>query len=124
MNRRAFTIAEIIVALMLIGVCMLSISRIAYEFGKFNRYMLTRQRCISAAQAQLDSISTTGKAIEKDDIERLWPDVEVVINKKEGAGQWQNLVMVEAVATGSIGKRLVQVTLSRYMKPVDVDEGL
>ena len=124
MKKQGFTIAEMVISVMLIGIILFIMTKVLYEFGQFNRNMITKQRCISAAQAQLDSISATGRLLESNDIQRLWPDIEVAINKTQGTSQWQSLILIEATATGHIREKSVQVTLSRYFNPDQLGEGL
>ena len=106
---------DIAVSLGVLGIILAGLAVSLAGFRTFNHYQLTRQRCMAAAQAQLDSIAATGKPIDDEDFRRLWPKLSVSIDRAPGTGQWRNLELVEATATGiSLGKQ-VKVKLSRYI---------
>lgn len=110
-----FLITEIGVASAILAILLLGLSLSLYGFAKFNRYQLVRQQCIAAAQAELDSISTTGKPIPDEDFKRLWPKLSVNIKKSAGTGQWQTMTLVEVTASGKSFNKDVTVQLSRYI---------
>ena len=110
-----FFITEIIVASAIIGMLMVTLAMSMYGFAKFNRYQLVRQQCTAAAQAELDSITITGKPIPDEDFKRLWPKLDVNIKNSAGAGQWQGLFLVEVTANGMSYSKEVKVRLSRYV---------
>ena len=112
---RGFFIAEIIVATGVLAILMVGLAMSLYGFAKFNRYQLVRQQCIAAAQAELDSITTTGKSIPDEDFNRLWPKLNVNINSSPGTGQWQGLSLVEVTANGMSFSKEVKVKLIRYV---------
>ena len=114
-KRDGYLLTETAVALGLLGILLSGLGLSLHGFAKFNRYQLTRQQCIAAARAQLDSITATGKPIPDEDIKRLWPKLSVTIGESAGAGQWEGLKLVEVVAGGiSFGKE-VKVRLCRYV---------
>jgi hypothetical protein len=96
-----------------------------YGFSRFNRYQLVRQRCIAAAQAQLDSLTVTGRPIREEDFNRLWPGLVVSIEKLEGTGQWQGMQLVKVTTTGKGLRKEVRVKMSRYISqhPAAVEPG-
>ncbi len=110
-----FFITEIIVALSILAILLVGLALSLYGFAKFNRYQLVRQQCIAAAQAELDSITTTGKPIPDEDFKRLWPKLGVNIKKSAGTGQWQAMTLVEVTATGKSFNKEVKVQLARYI---------
>ena len=110
-----FLWTEAAVAIIVMGVILVSFALLLDGFRKFNNYQLVRQRCIAAAGAQLDSITTTGEPIRDEDIVRLWPKLSVSIKKSPGAGQWQEMTLVEVTACGRSFNNKVQVRLSRYI---------
>ena len=112
---RGFFIAEIIVATGVLAILMVGLAMSLYGFAKFNRYQLVRQQCIAAAQAELDSITTTGKPIPDEDFKRLWPKLDVNIKSSAGTGQWQGLSLVEVTANGMSFSKEVKVKLTRYV---------
>jgi len=49
-----FLLTETIVAMSLLGLLLAGLALSLHGLAKFNRYQLIRQRCIAAAQSQLD----------------------------------------------------------------------
>jgi len=117
---RGFLLTELVVSLGVLGLLLSCLALSLDGFRRFNHYQLVRQRCIAAAQAQLDSIAAGGEAIETSDFERLWPKVEVTIRTAEGAGQWEGLKLVKVRTSAKSFNKKVEIKLSRYMRP---DEG-
>lgn len=109
-----FTIAEIIVAFAVLGMVVSGLALSLHGFAKLNRIQWVRQRCIAAAQAQLDSIAVTGEAIRDEDFKRLWPNLSVSIKESAGAGQWEGMKLVEVTANGKTFSKEVKVQLCRY----------
>jgi type II secretory pathway pseudopilin PulG len=116
-----FLLAEMIVALTVTGILLVGFALSLHAFATFNRYQLVRQRCIAAAQAELDSIAATGKQISAEDFERLWPKLNVSVKKSAGTGQWKSMKLVEVTTKGKSFRNEVKVQLSRYIltKPVN-----
>ena len=83
----------------------------------FNRYQWSRQQCIAAAQAQIDSLTATGKPLSDDQIERLWPKVAVTIERSAGQGQWAGLELLEVTTAATAGPHRAQARLARYVLP-------
>ena len=110
-----FIFTELIVALTVLGMILAGLAISLYGFSKFNRYLLTKQHCICAAEAVLDSITATGYPIGKEDIQRLWPDVNITTLTIDGQGQWDGLKLIKATGIGKISRKEVKVELSRYI---------
>lgn len=110
-----FLLTELIVSLTVLAILLVGFALSLNAFAKFNRYQLVRQRCIAAVQAELDSISVTGKPIPEEDVTRLWPGLTVSIRESAGAGQWQGTRLVQVAATGMSFRKEVTVALSRYV---------
>jgi len=110
-----FFITEIVVALSILAILLVGLALSLYGFAKFNRYQLVRQQCIAAAQAELDSITITGKPIPDEDFKRLWPKLGVNIKRSVGTGQWQAMTLVEVTANGKSFNKEVKVQLARYI---------
>lgn len=106
---------EVITALGVLAVIMVCISLSARIFGQLNAVQLRKQQCLSAAQAQLDSIAITGERIGQDDLNRLWNGIEISVEEQEGKGQWKGLKLVKVTAAGMAKKREVKVELKRYL---------
>jgi hypothetical protein len=119
-----FFISEMVMALTILGVLSIGLAISLYDLGRFNHYQLMRQRCVSAAQAELDSLMVTGQAISNEEFSRLWPGLDVAIEESEGAGQWQGMVLVKVTTGGKSLRREVKVQMSRYIfKPEPAGEG-
>jgi len=118
-KRAGFLASELTVALSVLAVLLTCFALSLHGFAKFNHYQLMRQRCIAAAQAQLDSITATGKPIDQDDLKRLWPKLNVSVTKSAGTGQWLGLELIEVIARGESFRNKVQIKLSRYTLPVE-----
>ena len=118
MNRHkknnGWIIVEIIVALSVLAVIMVCLSLSARTFGRLNAVQLQRQQCLSAAQAQLDSIAITGERIGQDDLDRLWNGIEISVEEEEGKSEWEGLKLIRITAVGMVREREVKVELSRY----------
>ena len=120
-----FLLTEIIVASGILGIILVALAMSMYGFAKFNRYQLVRQQCIAAAQAELDSITTTGNPIPDEDFKRLWPKLDVNIKNSPGTDQWQGLSLVEVTANGMSYSKEVKIKLARYVlknKPLAEEE--
>ncbi len=110
-----FLFTELIVSLSIIGLILACLGTSLIGFGRFNHYQLTRQHCTAAAQAQLDSIAVTGKEIDEENFNRLWPKVDVSIDVLDGTGQWQGLKLIKVKSKANSFNRVVKVELSRYL---------
>jgi type II secretory pathway pseudopilin PulG len=111
---------ELIVSLTVLGMLMIAFAISLNGFRRLNYYQFTRQRCVSAAQATLDSVAVTGKAINEADTNRLWPGVIIRIDESEGTGQWKGLKLISVTAGGAALNKKVEVCLSRYFSKGDI----
>jgi hypothetical protein len=112
--RKGSLIAETMIALALLGTIMVIMALGLKTFGNFNKYLFAKQRCISAAQAQLDSISATGVPVSDDVNKRLWPQVKIQIEESDGSGQWQGLKLVKVKAVEQSGTKQAHIEMARY----------
>ena len=110
-----FIFAEIAVSLTVMAMLLAGVAFSLNGMAKFNRYQLIRQHCIAAAQAELDSLTATGKPIEDEDFSRIWPQLNVSIEKSAGQGQWQAAQLVKVTTSGKYLRRHVTIELSRYI---------
>jgi hypothetical protein len=118
-----FFISEMVMALTILGVLSIGLALSLDGLGRFNRYQLMRQRCIAAAQAELDSLTVTGEPISDEDFSRLWPGLVVSIEKSEGTGQWQGMKLVKVTTSGKSLRKEVKVQMSRYiLEPATAEE--
>ena len=115
-NKRheGFLLTEIVVSMTILGILLAGLALSLHGFAKFNRYQLVRQQCIAAAQAELESMATTGGPIPDEDFARLWSNLSVSITKSPGIGQWSSMELTEVTAVGKSFRKEVKIQLSRY----------
>jgi len=110
---KGFFLADFLTSIVLLGVIITILAASMNGFSKFNHYQWARQRCIAAATAQLDSITATGSPIGEQELQRLWPQVSVVVDRSAVEGRWDGLELVQVTAVaGELKVRLV-----RYIQP-------
>jgi type II secretory pathway pseudopilin PulG len=116
-NRRygGFLFAEMTVAFTVIAMLLVGVAFSLNGIVKFNHYQLIRQQCIAAAQAELDSFTAMGKPIEDEDFSRVWPQLNVLIEKSAGQGQWEGTQLVKVTTSGKFLRKQVVIELSRYI---------
>lgn len=103
------------VGLTTLGMLIIGLALTMHGFTKFNSYHLIRQRCVAAAQAQLDSFAATGEPVPDEVFNSLWPKLDISIDESPGQGQWQSIKLVKVTAKGkSFGKDVI-ISLSRYI---------
>jgi hypothetical protein len=113
-NNNGSLLAETMIALALLVTIMTCMAIGLKVFGNFNRYLYAKQRCIAAAQAQLDSISATGMPISDETNKRLWPKVKIKIEESPGSGQWQGLKLIKVKAIEQSGTKQAHIEIGRY----------
>jgi len=115
-NKRyeGFLLTELTVSMTILGILVAGLALSLHGFAKFNRYQLVRQQCITAAQAQLESMAATGEPVPDEDFDRLWPNLSVSIEKSPGIGQWSAMELAEVTAVGKSFRKEVTIQLSRY----------
>jgi len=114
-NASGWMMIELIMVMGILGVLAVTITVSMNSFAKLNKMYLVNQQCISACRAQLDSISATGKPISKEDCKRLWPGIETVISRCNGAGKWEGLELVQVTATAESRPGKAGLQQSRYV---------
>ena len=115
-KNRGFLLTETIVGMSLLGLLLAGLALSLFGLAKFNRYQLVRQRCIAAAQAQIDSIATTGEPVSDENLNRLWPGISLSVGRSPGTGQWRGLNRLEVTASGKSYRKDVTIQLSRYVQ--------
>jgi type II secretory pathway pseudopilin PulG len=111
-----------IVAAMILGLIAAALAMALYTFSRLNHYQLTTQHCIAAAQAQLDSITATGKPIPDEDFQRLWPKLKISLESTPGTGQWKGMNLAKVTASGRSFSTKVNIQLSRYVRDTQAPE--
>jgi type II secretory pathway pseudopilin PulG len=119
-----FLMAELTIALTVLGILLVCFALSLQAFAQFNSYQLVRQRCIAAAQAELDSIAATGNSIPAEDFQRLWPRLNVSIKKSLGTGQWEGMELVKVTTKGKSFRNEINIQLSRYVLAKSISEGV
>ena len=114
---------ELIVAMIVLTAIMVTFAISLDGFGRLNHYYFTRQRCVAAAQATLDSIAATGEPIDQMNLKRLWPDIDIRIDITKGENQWKDLKLAKVTAVGTSKNKKTEVCLSRYFARRDVAAG-
>jgi hypothetical protein len=92
-----------------------------HETGKTNRAQWARQQCLRGANAQLDSFTAVGRAIDEATWRRLWPNTQCRIRQTPGEGDWQGLTRVEVVVRRHINGRDFEAAASRYIVLKETD---
>lgn len=114
-RQRGFLLTELIVGMILLGMAVMGLTVSLRGYAMINHYQWTRQRCVAAAEAQLDSLAATGKSIDPNEIERLWPKVTVSVARTAGRDVWDGLDLVRVTAVGKAGRHAVSIRLERYL---------
>jgi type II secretory pathway pseudopilin PulG len=114
-------VAESLVALTILTLLLGGMAVAQDAARKSNAFQWARQRCLAAAQAQLDALSAQGRPAPQEEIGRLWPGVRTGLSAADGQGQWQGLTLVTVTARGQADGREVKVEMARYYnRPVGV----
>jgi hypothetical protein len=117
---RGLMMVELIVSFAVLGMIMIAFAISLDGFRRLNYYHFTKQRCVSAAQATLDSIAITGTPIDKADVVRLWPGINIKIEESDGTGQWKGFKLVTVSAHKNVRNKKISVRLSRYIPAKDI----
>ena len=117
-----FLLTEMVVSAMILGLITAALALSLYTFSRFNHYQLITQHCIAAAEAQLDSITATGKPIPDEDFERLWPKLTISVERSAGTGQWEGMNLAKVTAIGQSYRKKVKIQLSRYVRDIQAEE--
>ena len=119
---RAFMLGELIVSLTVLGTLVFSLALSLDGLRRYNYYQWTRQRCLAAAQAQLDCMAACARPLDPEDINDMWPRVSTAVQSTPGQGDWEGLTLVTVQATAPSYRRKVQVQLARYYPPLTPGE--
>lgn len=113
-KNNGWIVIELTTAMMLLAMILGGLAVSIHAFRTAARINLAREQCMAAGQAQMDSVIITGKPLGDEDIQRLWPGVEVEVTMSQGNDQWQGLQMISVTAKDD-KIRFANVTLSRYL---------
>ena len=123
-RQKGFVTAEVLTAVGVLGILIAGLAVSLRGFSTFNELQWARQRCTAAAEAQLDSITATGKPLGPQACKHTWPNVDVSLRREPGQDQWGGLELIQVTAAARAGSRTVTVHLARYVRSgADVAEG-
>ena len=114
-TRSGWMLIDVSITISLLLILLICLSLTITASRGYNRYNLTRRQCLSAAQAQMDSLAARGHLLGGEDMARLFDGVEVSVERKAGDGDWQGMEMVQVFAVKKSGKQNVRIGLQRYM---------
>ena len=110
-----FAALELHTSIILLVILVFCFSVSLNGFAKVNDYHIVKQRCIAAAEAQLDSIEVTGAGLSKEQFESLWPKVDCEIEQSEPRDEWKGTKLIKVSTTSDSFNHKVKVELCRYM---------
>jgi hypothetical protein len=113
-RQRGWLLTEAAVVLAVIMVLSMAIVSAAGMCRHLNWILLIRQQCLSAARAQIDSLTATGGLLDDEQVRRLWPGISVSVVFQDGREQWQGLRCCVVTASAKGRKRDIEVRLCRY----------
>jgi type II secretory pathway pseudopilin PulG len=120
-RHNGYLLTELMVAMAVLIIILTCMAMMLKVFKNINQFHLARQQCVSASQAQLDSIAITGQPISEKDFKRLWPKMNIEIVQTAGKEQWQGLELIKVKATAGTDNKKVSVELARYVVPKGKD---
>jgi hypothetical protein len=102
------------------GIALLTILTFCFAvsmngFARINDYHIVKQRCIAAAQAQLDSIELTGTELSKEQFDCLWPKIDCQIQQTSPTDQWKGTKLIKVSAVSQSFNHKVKIELCRYI---------
>ena len=113
--KQGFTLTEVMVSVGVLFVLFGCFGMSLGGFQRLNHYYMSKQRCTAAAQAQIENIAASGKAIDQKVCKELWPTVSISIERSAGTGQWKGLTLIKATAKTKTRGQQVSVVLARYI---------
>ncbi len=106
---------EVAVSIALFAVIAASSLMLIQSMGRLNHHLWKRHTCFAAGQAQMDAIRITGRAIEEEQFQSLWPNVECEIRKSQGKGQWSGMEKIELVLSSKDEGSKVEISLVSFI---------
>lgn len=113
--RNGWILVDLTVAMFVTTMLLICLSLTMTATRGYNRLNLTRGQCLSAAQAQMDSLAARGRLIGAGDMGRLFEDIKISVDRTAGQGDWKGLELVTISASKQSGKQNVNIKLTRYM---------
>ena len=106
-------LTETLVGVSILAMVMAGVAVTTADFGQLNDFQMARQRCLAAAQAQLDGLAAGHGELSAADVARLWPGVTTAVTRQPGQGDWAGLTQVTVTAELDSRGRAVRVSLAR-----------
>lgn len=114
-TRNGWILIDITVTIFLMVMLFTCLSLTMTATRGYNRLNLTRVQCLSAVQAQMDSLAARGRLIGDKDMNRLFEGIQISVEKKAGEGDWKGLELISISASKRSGRQNVNIQLTRYM---------
>ena len=115
MRRKGSLSVELTVTITLMILLTAVLAETMFTAGKSNRIQWARRECLNAAAAQLDSFTASGKPLDSETFERLWPNLRCSIRTGEGHGDWQGLMRIEVEISRRVQRKEIIIVQSRYV---------
>ncbi|MBN2064154.1 MAG: type II secretion system protein [Sedimentisphaerales bacterium] len=122
-KKHAFLLAEATVALGILGIMLGVLASLMSGSFRADKHIYALQKCILAALGQLDVIAATGKSLNADQVEQLWPGVTITIDIEPGTGAYAGLSCYKAVASIIEAGDEHSSSQMRYMPELPVESG-
>lgn len=106
---------ELVVAISVLATIISVLVTLNLSFAKLNNHLWAKHICCNAGQAQIDAIAITGKPIEEEVFEKLWPGVVYQLETSDASGQWQGLQRINLTLSKKVKQKDVTVQLTRYL---------
>ena len=117
-TRNGWMLVDITVTISIMVMLFICLSLTMTATSGYNRLNLTRVQCLSAVQAQMDSLTARGRLIADEDMARLFEGIQISVSRKTGQGDWKGLELVSISASKQSGRQNVHIQLERYMPQV------
>lgn len=114
-TRNGWILVDFTVSMFITTMLLICLSLTMTATGGYNRLNLTRGQCLSAAQAQMDSLAVRGRLIGAGDMGRLFEGVQISVDRNPGQADWKGLELISISASKQSGKQNVNIKLTRYM---------
>jgi type II secretory pathway pseudopilin PulG len=115
-SQSGWLLVELLAGLSILTVLLAGLAVSQASLARFNAWQLARQRCLAAADAEMESLAATGKPLPQDKLDRLWPEVQITVSRQDGVGDWAGLTLVKIVVAAESKGRPVRVELARYVR--------
>lgn len=121
-NNRGYLLIEVVAALTVLGIMLGVFSQLLSSSSNASKRLIARQKCIAAALAQLDSLDYTGQMLSAEQIDLLWPNVQVELEQSVDTEPYRGFVKYTATARLTLGSNEISSRQVRYM-PGNSDTG-